>query len=57
MTRNIMLAPNEHDKCYSALQKYKAVSAYFTRKHILPFGLAQQYSHVCQESCGRELQY
>ena len=32
-----------HIVSYSAMQRQKAISAYFTSKQILPFGVARQY--------------
>ena len=38
--------------CYSAVKRQKAVSAYSTSEHILPFGFARQYTSEQGQICG-----
>ena len=35
-----------YDDIYAAVQRQKAVSAYFTSKQILPFSFAEQYGGI-----------
>ena len=38
------ILPFSFKELYTAVQRQKAVSAYFTSEQILPFGFARQYS-------------
>ena len=38
---NLLMKQIKHD-CYTAVQRQKVVSAYFTSKQVVPFGFAEQ---------------